>query len=94
MTRPNCNTCGHQTGAKSCAWMLAETGEIVWCISIPQCDHHQARSIPLHVNALTSIAKRGDRAAWLEYVDTVRSREGERTAKQLKAAFAAAWSTT
>ena len=92
MTRPACNTCTHQTGAKSCGHLLAETGETVWCSAIAECEQHQAKSIPLHVSNLTSLAKRGDRAAWSEYIDTVRSREGERTAQQLRAAFAAAWS--
>lgn len=82
MTRPTCATCSHQTGAT------------VWCSTIAECDNHQAKSIPLHVSNLTAIARRGDRAAWREYIDTVRSRECERTAQQLKAAFAAAWSTT
>lgn len=94
MTRPNCNTCAHQTGAKSCGHLLAETGATVWCSTIAECDHHQAKSIPLHVSSLTSLAKRGDRDAWREYIDTVRSREGERAAQQLRAAFAAAWSPT
>jgi len=92
MTHPNCNTCSHQTGARSCGYLLAETGETVWCSTIAECDNHQARSVPLHVITLTAIARRGDRAGWREYIDTVRSREGERTAQQLRAAFAAAWS--
>ena len=94
MTRPTCATCSHQTGARSCGYLLAETGATVWCSTIAECDNHQARSVPLHVTTLTAIARRGDRAAWREYIDTVRSREGERTAQQLRAAFAAAWSTT
>lgn len=91
MSRPTCATCSHQPGAKSCGHLLAETGETVWCSTIAECDNHQARSVPLHVITLTSIARRGDRAAWTQYIDTVRSREGERTAQQLRAAFAAAW---
>lgn len=94
MTRHACNTRSHQTGAKSCGYLLGETGETVWCSTITECERHQARSIPLHVSNLTAIARRGDRAAWREYIDTVRSRECERTAQQLTAAFAAAWSTT
>lgn len=94
MTRPDCNTCAHQTGAKSCGYLLGELGGIHWCSDIAECDQHQAKSIPLHVSALTAIARRGDRAAWREYLDTVRSREGERTADQLRAAFTAAWSAT
>lgn len=94
MTRPNCSTCTHRTGVKSCGYLLGEGEGTVWCDSIAECGHHQAKSIPLHVSALTAIAKRGDRAAWREYLDTVRSREGERVAEQLKAAFSAAWSTT
>ena len=94
MTRPNCATCAHQTGARSCGYLLAETGATVWCSDIAECDHHQARSVPLHVTTLTAIASRGDRAAWSEYIDTVRSCEGDHTAQQLRTAFAAAWSPT
>lgn len=94
MTRPNCNTCAHRTAVKSCGYLLGEGHGTVWCDTITECDNHQAKSIPLHVSNLTAIARRGDRAAWREYIDTVRSRECERTAQQLKAAFAAAWSTT
>ena len=31
LIRPACNTCSHQTGAKSCGYPLTETGETVWC---------------------------------------------------------------
>ena len=55
MTRPNCATCAHQTGARSCGYLLAETGATVWCSDIAECDHHQARSVPLHVTTLTAI---------------------------------------
>ena len=37
MTRPTCATCSHQTGAKSCGHLLAETGETVWCPTIAEC---------------------------------------------------------
>ena len=66
MTRPTCATCSHQTGARSCGYLLAETGETVWCSTIAECDNHQARSVPLHVITLTSIARRGDRAAFAD----------------------------
>lgn len=94
MTHPNCATCAHRTAVKSCGYLLGEPGGIHWCSDIAECDQRQAKSIPLHVGSLTAIARRGDRAGWREYLDTVRSREGGRTAEQLKAAFTAAWSTT
>jgi hypothetical protein len=93
MTRPNCATCAHRTGVKSCGYLLGEGKGTVWCDLITECDQHQAKSIPLHVSALTAIAKRGDRAGWREYIDTVRSAEGAASAEQLKAALIAAWGT-
>lgn len=52
MTCPACATCAHQTGAKSCGYLLGETGETVWCSTITECEQHQTKSIPLHVTAL------------------------------------------